>query len=117
MWRWQGANAGRELTGQRRMAREQPTLNSLELGTSKSHGQVKRDVVLVVTHRHEEVKLHLGQDLSVNKQLQYYKTRSNKQDVLFSILKIKKDERISINISIKCCVDLNQLVKCAEALI
>lgn len=38
---------------------ETPTLHSLQLGSAERHGQVKRNVVLVVAHRHEEIELHL----------------------------------------------------------
>lgn len=39
------------------------TLDPLQLGAPESHGQVEGDEVLVVAHRHQEVKLHLRQHL------------------------------------------------------
>lgn len=39
------------------------TLYPLQLGAPERHGQVKRDEVLVVAHRHQEIKLHFSQHL------------------------------------------------------
>lgn len=39
------------------------TLDPLQFGAPESHGQVEGDEVLVVAHRHQEVKLHLRQHL------------------------------------------------------
>lgn len=44
---------------------ERPTLDSLQLGSAKSHGKVKRNVVLVVAHRHEKLELHLCKHLQI----------------------------------------------------
>lgn len=39
------------------------TLYPLHLGAPERHGQVEGDEVLVVTHRHQEIKLHFSQHL------------------------------------------------------
>lgn len=39
------------------------TLDPLQLGAPKGHGQVEGDEVFVIAHRHQEVELHLRQHL------------------------------------------------------
>ena len=39
------------------------TLYPLQLGAPKGHGQVQRDEVFMVAHRHQEIKFHFSQYL------------------------------------------------------
>lgn len=48
------------------------TLNPLQLGAPKGHGQVERDEVLMVAHCHQEIKFHLSQHLSQRGTREYH---------------------------------------------